>query len=317
MSFDLVTLRGVKTEEEFMLRFADFMRVNLADGRATADTLRTYASHIGKYLNWCQHVGIHPLRASKMDVQLYRSWMVDQGFKRSTISLKLGVIRRFYLSALETGIIKENPAAMVSMSRDANEEIAATHYLTAEEAEILFSRVPKDGDEVNLRARAIIGLMALQGLRTIEVHRLNVEDHDFSEHAMYVRGKKRNRVIFLRDETEEAVQRYLRVRQQPIRDAGKTPVFVAVGNRHGGHRLSRDGVREIVDYWLEEAQLKKPGLSCHSLRHTFGTLLYEATKDLRLVQEELGHASYETTTRYAHLVDRKARRAAAEINIKF
>ena len=40
------------------------------------------------------------------------------------------------------------------------------------------------------------------------------------------------------------------------------------------------------------------------MRHTFGTRLYERTKDLRLVQRALEHRSVTTTTQiYTHLVD--------------
>lgn len=41
----------------------------------------------------------------------------------------------------------------------------------------------------------------------------------------------------------------------------------------------------------------------HLLRHTMATDLYKQTKDLRLVQKILGHASITTTTIYTHLVD--------------
>jgi integrase len=39
--------------------------------------------------------------------------------------------------------------------------------------------------------------------------------------------------------------------------------------------------------------------TAHQLRHRFATRLYQATKDLRLVQEMLGHESVATTQRYA------------------
>lgn len=39
--------------------------------------------------------------------------------------------------------------------------------------------------------------------------------------------------------------------------------------------------------------------TCHSLRHYFGTQMYQATHDLRMVQELMGHASPTTTAIYA------------------
>ena len=45
----------------------------------------------------------------------------------------------------------------------------------------------------------------------------------------------------------------------------------------------------------------------HTLRHTFASWLLEATGDLKLVQEALGHSQIATTTRYAHLAPGRRR----------
>ena len=50
------------------------------------------------------------------------------------------------------------------------------------------------------------------------------------------------------------------------------PLLTATGNFAGGHRLSRRGVRHVVDGYLRTAQLKRPRVSNHALRHTGATL---------------------------------------------
>lgn len=52
------------------------------------------------------------------------------------------------------------------------------------------------------------------------------------------------------------------------------------------------------------------GWNPHSLRHAGATAAYNATGDLRGVQEMLGHASLATTQRYLHLDDAARRRVA-------
>ena len=65
--------------------------------------------------------------------------------------------------------------------------------------------------------------------------------------------------------------------------------------------LSARGVGDIVDRRLFRAGLKRPGLSCHALRHTAGTLVYKYTRgDIRRVQVFLGHSDIGTTAIYAH-----------------
>jgi integrase len=58
----------------------------------------------------------------------------------------------------------------------------------------------------------------------------------------------------------------------------------------GGRRVIRRGVRRIIDGHLAGLDLKRAGLSNHTLRHTGATLAYKYTHDLRAVQDLLGHA---------------------------
>ncbi|MDD3295550.1 MAG: integrase, partial [Geobacteraceae bacterium] len=49
-------------------------------------------------------------------------------------------------------------------------------YLSAGEAELLFRAVPRNGTLKSLRDRAIIALMAIEGLRRVEIMRGSVQD---------------------------------------------------------------------------------------------------------------------------------------------
>ena len=53
------------------------------------------------------------------------------------------------------------------------------------------------------------------------------------------------------------------------------------------------------------------GFNPHALRHAGATAAYNATRDLRAVQEMLGHSSLATTQRYLHLDPDALRRVAA------
>ena len=51
---------------------------------------------------------------------------------------------------------------------------------------------------------------------------------------------------------------------------------------------------------VSSKQTGLPGYySIHACRHSYGTYLYQKTKNLRLVQKQLGHSSITTTTVYA------------------
>jgi len=62
--------------------------------------------------------------------------------------------------------------------------------------------------------------------------------------------------------------------------------------------------RNVQSYWRRlRKQSGVVGFRIHDYRHDFATKLLRETGNLRLVQKALGHASIETTTRYAHVLD--------------
>ncbi len=60
-------------------------------------------------------------------------------------------------------------------------------------------------------------------------------------------------------------------------------------------------VRQMMRRYGERIGLPKGKQHPHALRHTFGTEFYRETKNIRLVQETLGHSSIQTTQIYAHV----------------
>jgi integrase/recombinase XerC len=88
-----------------------------------------------------------------------------------------------------------------------------------------------------------------------------------------------------------------------LRIAGLFPRRDGGGGPNAPHTISH----------LAAAHLHSCGTpaTLHSLRHRFGTILYQQTKDLRLVQELMGHARPETTAGYTAF-DRVSAVAAVE-----
>lgn len=66
---------------------------------------------------------------------------------------------------------------------------------------------------------------------------------------------------------------------------------------------TRQRARQIIIYYSKLAGIKKK-VSPHKLRHSYATHVYEKTKDIKLVQELLGHENPSTTMIYTHLDDK-------------
>ncbi|MGB7760564.1 MAG: tyrosine-type recombinase/integrase [Bryobacteraceae bacterium] len=318
----LVTYRPPRPASDLDVAFADFLRVDVASGDASDDTIRNYRSEVEVWVAWCLQQGFDPATVTVTHVKRYRQALVEAGYNPITIRWKLSIMRRFYEAARNAGLRPDNPAAGVKAPRvrQATEDFK---YLCDEELAKLFAAIP-DPEQASghekvrrLRNLLMVSMMALQALRTVEVHRANLEDllEKGENLTLLVRGKSRDRLVYLRPDTARTMREYVALRSQAPRDKLGTPLFTTFAYHAGDTRLSRRTIRVHTDKYLCAAGLKRPGISNHALRHTAATLGYLHTGDLRAVQEFLGHADPRMTSRYAHVVDMAKRNPALFIPV--
>jgi len=139
------------------------------------------------------------------------------------------------------------------------------------------------------KQRAIIVLMAYEGLRPIEVERLQVNDFDFRRSTVAIWGKGRSarhkETIALFSLVSRHVRLYLR--ESKIKKGKLFP------------GLNYKALHELVQALFGKARLKMKMLSPHSLRHTAGQLLYDKGIPLEFIQRTLRHTSMQSTLVYA------------------
>jgi len=319
----LVNRQPSRTRSEMDAAFADFLRVDVANGDASQDTLRNYRNEVALWTAWCSQQDVDPATATATHLKQYRAALLEHHYAPISIRWKLSIIRRFYEAARNAGLRADNPAAGVRSPR-VRQAAEDFKYLCDDELARFFSVIPNPDEAVGedqvrrLRSLLLISMMALQGLRTIEVHRANVEDltEKGENLILLVRGKTRDRIAYLRPDTAKRMKEFLALRGKVEPDSSGTPLFAAVGDRGGGARLSRRHIRQQTDKYLRLAGLKRPGISNHALRHTAATLGYLHTGDLRAVQDFLGHVDPRQTSRYAHVVDMAKKNPARFIQAK-
>jgi site-specific recombinase XerD len=310
------------TTNNLLVVFAEFLDIDVSAGDASADTLKTYTRQLYQFLQWCDRHQLNPVTIVKDDIKKYRHWMVkQQQYKPATIALKLAVVRRFYQAAVEKGLISLNPAAGVKPPREKFDSAEKITFLEQEEVEALLETIPSNGSLKSARDRLMLGIMALEGTRTVELHRADIASivRQGKNLGVRVEGKRSIRVVPLTPDLARLLVEYLHQREtsgevlQPTR-----PLFISTGNNSRGQRISRRGIRTIVDTYLKLADLKHtPGrtISAHSLRHTAGTLALRSGADLRQVQDLLGHSDPRTTSIYTHVGDRWENNPALKLNI--
>ena len=310
------------TTNNLLVAFAEFLDIDVSAGDAAEDTLKTYTRQLHQFLQWCDRRLLNPVTITKDDIKKYRRWMIQQkNYKPATIALKLAVVRRFYQAAVEKGMIAVNPAAGVKPPREKLDPAEKITYLERTEVEALLNVIPNDGSIKSARDKATIAIMALEGTRTVELHRADISSlvRQGQNLGIRVEGKRSIRVVPLTPDIANILVNYLHLREisGEILKPDK-PLFIGTGNNCRGKRISRRGMRKIIDGYLALASLKHtPGrtISAHSLRHTAGTLALRSGADLRQVQDLLGHKDPRTTSIYAHVADRWENNPALKLNI--
>lgn len=167
-------------------------------------------------------------------------------------------------------------------------------YLTLEQSIELLNAVDGNFKE---RDYCILTLFLNCGLRLAELVALNMSSIR-SDNTMVVLGKgNKERIVYLNEACISALNDWRRVRPN---DGLKDRDALFVSSHH--KRLSRESVQKLVQKYLKKIGLDAQGYSCHKLRHTAATLMYQHGEvDIRVLKDVLGHENLGTTQIYTHI----------------
>jgi integrase len=168
---------------------------------------------------------------------------------------------------------------------------------------------------VAVRDHALFTVALASGLRASELTDLNIGDLQIGRGEVRLacrrlkrRGGEADDEVVLPKVLRGQMQNYVRWMGHAGLDVGDdAPLFPG----RTGERMTRWGVWKR---WKES--LRAAGIShrpLHAPRHTAGTALYRATKDLLLVQRHLGHARPTTTAIYAGVLDEDVKAGVDEM----
>ena len=180
-------------------------------------------------------------------------------------------------------------------------------------------------------------LMYGSGLRLMECVRLRVKDVDFDRNQIIVRqgkGRKDRRTMLpigMKDRLRRHLSRVALQHKQDLErgrgwvelppalarkypNAGREwiwhwvfpasrPYFEPSSRHWRRHHYHQTALQKAVKQAVSSSGIAKRA-TCHSFRHSFATHLLEDGKDIRSVQELLGHADVSTTMIYTHVLNR-------------
>jgi|SRR5581483_8190143 len=282
-----------------LARMIELFLAELRRENASSHTVRNYASDLEQFRAYFAIRGREEPKVEALDPLAIREWLGHlYAEKLTAVSMrrKLAALRSLFKFLVREGMVEKNVARIV---RTPKAPKTLPSVMTAEQTNALVDGIPGAADRFErpypARDLAIFELLYGCGLRISELAGLNLDDFDFHERWIRVRGKgKKERQVPYAGKASAALERYLELRQPA--SASDPAVFL----NHRGTRLTDRGARGIVKFYARMVN-GDSSIHPHSLRHAYATHLLSDGADLRAIQELLGHARLSTTQKYTQV----------------
>lgn len=294
-------------------------------------------SYKRKFVNYYgSRLGTKPLtEIRQIHVQTAIADMLEAGRTSKSVREATGIFQNCVEAAIANGLMRINPVVGVVIPKC---EAVERRVLTVDEQEIFLNYLSKS----NSWYEEMYNFMLLTGMRIGEIGGLQWNDIDFTNKFVYVKrtlsyqyenGKKlmkltspktdnsvraipffgETREILLRQKQKTKVRRQeLGERWRQPEEFGDLVFFTSMGSPIGRYSIESD-MRYITEQinaifqgearYKGEIPKKFERVHPHALRHTFATRCFEKGMTPRTVQEIMGHANYNTTVSYIHVLD--------------
>jgi site-specific recombinase XerC len=296
---------------------AEFLEYLRTERAASVYTCRNYQQALQEFCRWHQkeRQGMPDwIQLARDDFRGYLRFLGRRSLRRAAILLRFSALRSFYRFLVRRGRMLASPIKNLSLPKA---ERRLPQFLTVAQMNTLLEAplqdLKTDAEErsrpakiqARIRDLAILETIYSCGLRIGELCQLKVEDLDWTEAMVRVRGKgKKERVVPIGRPALDAIRHYWSV--LPEIPAGNAPVFYAKIEK--GTSIYPRLIQLRLKHYLARAGLD-PNLTPHKLRHSYATHLLDAGADLRSVQELLGHAHLVTTQVYTHVSTERLKKA--------
>jgi integrase/recombinase XerD len=260
---------------------------------ASGHTVDAYRNDLGQAAAFFAALGVDGWRGLTAEALLRYQASLGPPLAVATAQRRLSSLRSLLKYLKRRG---DGPAAPLPPSGGFRKPRRLPKALARDQLEALMA-APDVATPAGLRDRALMELIYGAGLRVSEAVGLRLEQLELDSAALTVTGKRgKTRWAPLPAQTIRWIERYLesgrpRLLRRPLAE-------VIVSNR--GLQMRRTTAGLLLARYADRASLP-PGVSPHTLRHTYAVHLLQGGADLRAVQELLGHESIATTQVYTQL----------------
>jgi len=276
-------------------RLQSEFRLYLQQKRALAATTQDcYLSFVSEFLT--ERFGVGPVDLSCLCAADVTGFVRRRAVTIRSIRVQLmtTALRSFLRFARYRGDIDKDLAACVPAV--ANWKLSTIpRALPPNQVECVLISIDR-GTAMGRRDYAILLILARLGLRAGEIRTLTLEDLDWQEGLITVRGKAdRYSQMPLPADVGEAIADYLQYGRQTV---GSRCLFLRTRAPAGGFK-SKCGIGSIVLHALARAGVDAPRKGTHQFRHGLASQMLRQGASLFEIGELLRHRSPQTTAIYA------------------
>jgi integrase/recombinase XerD len=234
-------------------------------------------------------------KLTRDDLRSYVNEIVSAGKSPSWVGIKLAALKFLYAKTL-------GRPDLVSFVKLPKKYSKLPCILSIEEVDALLREI------YDLRYQAIAMVMYGAGLRISEANPLKVTEIDGPRGVILVHHGKGNKAR----EAKLSKGLYQWLRQYWARERPPLPYLFA--SKKTQKPPTQQTIRKAIADAAKRAGIKKH-VTPHVLRHCFATHLLEEGTDIRVVGVLLGHASIQSTARYARVTEKLVRNAPSPLDL--
>lgn len=272
----------------------DDIKKFLALSSLSASTRELYGYHLIELARWMDN---QTIEAERLTAYALMEYLDSRGWGSSSRNLAACAARKFW--AWRFG--QQHEVCQVRVRRD---DCGPQRTLSKREIEQLVAAIDTN-EPKGIRDLALIMLLLDTGLRASEICSLTLDKLDTGERLAWVKtkgGKWQPAAYF--EYAASCLENWLSLRPR-IAKKGTREVFVSLGGRQPGRKLTRDGLRAIIARLGESAELGER-ISPHALRRSFATLATRQGAPSRTVQLGGRWSNIAMVERYSRALEIKA-----------
>lgn len=276
-------------------------------------TRQAYTQNLRMFKNFLDRRGLDPFQVDRQIVLEFREELTKPGltpsgkihapYSASTMIHALATVSKFYKYLFALGLIRENPASILSFMRIRKPERLPRALSPMDRLSILNATQSRGRRPLKMSLATLLAFHC--GLRISELAGIVLRNMDFMQKTVRVVGKgDKEREIPLTIQAIGLCERFLALRLHP-----DSP-FLFPNEKDP---LNRHSKPQIINGWIKTvgAWAGIENLTCHVLRHTFGTQLAETGAKSWEIRDLMGHATILQAEAYIKIAAEMPREAHA------